>query len=177
MALYQKFRKLSIDHSAIELGLHDMEGTYFCTPKGRSTSIPHASHIPIQTLSGNLPVMTAQQQINQLQLLLKQILGKTIVRFGIKAITIEFPRKGPKRREPFLPLPDCVNEVAHFPKQIVSVFSDARIQGGIRQNANRASYRCSEVMAFFSTGLRLVPVHLHVVPITLAEHPIHDSPL
>lgn len=34
MTLYQKFRKLNIDHSAIELGLHDMEGTYFCTPKG-----------------------------------------------------------------------------------------------------------------------------------------------
>ena len=34
MTLYQKFRKLKIDHSAIELGIYGTEGKYFCTPKG-----------------------------------------------------------------------------------------------------------------------------------------------
>ncbi len=34
MTLYQKFRKLKINHSAIELGLCHAEEKYFCTPKG-----------------------------------------------------------------------------------------------------------------------------------------------
>lgn len=34
MTLYQKFRKLQIDHSAIGLGLQGTEVNYYCTPKG-----------------------------------------------------------------------------------------------------------------------------------------------
>lgn len=34
MNLYQKFKKLKIDHFAIELGLNGTEEKYFCTPKG-----------------------------------------------------------------------------------------------------------------------------------------------
>ncbi|MBR5508677.1 MAG: hypothetical protein IKV59_01340 [Lachnospiraceae bacterium] len=34
MTLYQRFRKLKINHAAIELGLYGTEETYFCTPKG-----------------------------------------------------------------------------------------------------------------------------------------------
>ena len=34
MTLYEKFRKLQIDHSAIGLGLHGTEVNYYCTPKG-----------------------------------------------------------------------------------------------------------------------------------------------
>ena len=34
MTLYQKFKKLDINHSAIELGLYGTEEPYFCTPIG-----------------------------------------------------------------------------------------------------------------------------------------------
>lgn len=34
MSLYQKFKKLNIDHAAIELKAYGNEETYFCTPKG-----------------------------------------------------------------------------------------------------------------------------------------------
>lgn len=34
MTLYQKFKKLKINHSAIELGIDGTEEKYFCTPKG-----------------------------------------------------------------------------------------------------------------------------------------------
>ena len=34
MTLYQEFKKLNINHYAVELDPHGMKGTYFCTPKG-----------------------------------------------------------------------------------------------------------------------------------------------